>query len=557
MVSLSRLPPAVVVLVAFVLAVQLAFTGIGLEIGPHWSEPETLDTAAGPSAKLVDVEASADVGSASASDGRIAWITVEAGQYHVRVANVSSENGTLDVGDPRTVVTDDERLASADVAHRNGSTAVVWKRHDDDQVVLAVDDGTGTTDPRVVSTNDSIRVNNPTVALADGTPVVAYQEYAQSTSSWRGVVATVEANVSYSRFGEGIGPESVSPAVTAGPDGAVVAWVDTDEALAKTAPLSRSEGSFAVGEPTVVDSSRTLRSMSGTGQLAEVQLAVGSDGPVLLWTDLGNVRAVELGADATPASEPATLGGGKNPGLGAGEDRWLATTMVSHRASGIDVRYHLARDGGVESGSLSSLPSTAVRADAVFAPDPVVAWSESGSENRLLVSAYEEEADAGPLSRMGANPFRFLFLGITALAIAAVTVPMMPWVVGPLLVGFFVTTRLALGPITTVGQRLAALGGREVTTAEIRKGIQSLPGWQPALVFVVVDTAILVALLGGSGDTIAGVHFAHPIWVSAAAVPAAGALAALFDAESPWKIAGIYGYVQTVGLWLTAVPLFL
>lgn len=561
MVSLSRLPPAAAVVIAFVLAAQLAFTGIGLEIGPHWSEPAELDTTTGPAGELVDVAATAGsdtTESATDSDGRIAWIVAEAGQYEVRLAPVSARNGTLDVGEPRTLATSDAELEGVALATRNGTAAVVWKRSDAGQVALAVDDGSGASEPRTVSTDDSIRVNNPTVALVEGTPVVAYQEYAQTTSSWRGVLATADENVSYSRFGDGIGPESVSPAVTVGPDGAVVAWVDTSEALAETAPLSSTgDGTFAVGESTVIGDSRTLRSMSGTGQLAEVQLATGGEGPVLLWTDLGSVRAVRLGVDGTPIEEPTALGSGQNPGFGAGEGRWLATTLVSHRSSGIDVRYSLARNGEIETGPLSTLPSTAVKADAAFAPDPLVVWTESSSEKRLLVSAYQEQAVSGPLKRMEASPNRFIFLGLSALAIAAVTLPMLPWVAGPLLAGFFVTTRVALRPITRVGQLLAGVGGREVSTAELRKGVQSLPGWQPALLFVLVDTALLVTLLGGTGESIAGIQFAHPVGVSALAVPATAALAALFDMRSPWTLAGLFGYLQTVGLWLMALPTFL
>lgn len=564
MVSLSRLPAGAVVGITFVLVVQLAFTGIGLEIGPHWSEPAELETATGPTGELVDVAATADgdvTGStAAAGNGRLAWLVAEAGQYAVRTATVSSQDGSLDVGEPRTLASADAELESVAIAQRNGTTAVAWKRSDANQVALVVVDGAGASEPRIVSTNDSIRVNNPSVALVDGTPVVAYQAYAQSTGSWHGVLATVSANGSDNRFGEGIGPESVSPAVSAGPNGAVVAWVDTDEALAKTAPISANrsdDDGYVAGEPTVVGDSRTLRSMSGTGQLAEVQVAASAEGPVLLWTDLGTVRTVRLDAEGAAVGEPVTLGSGQNPGLGAAEERWLATTLVTHRSSGIDVRYSLVRGEELETGPLSRLPSTAVKADVAFAPDPVVAWTESSTEKRLLVSAYRAEAHSGPLQRLVANPTRFFFLGLSALAIGAVTLPMIPWVAGPLLAGFFLTTRVALRPITRVGRRLARLGGRETTTAALRKGIQSLPGWQPALLFVVVDTALLVAVLGGGGESIAGIQFAYPVGVSAVAVPATGALAALFDVDSPWTLAGLFGYLQTVGLWSTALPTFL
>jgi hypothetical protein len=553
-VSLARLPPAAVVLIAFVLATQLAFTGIGQEIGPHWSEPRTLETADGPSAELVDLATTAGVdASASGRDGRVAWIVAEAGEYRVRLANVSARGGTLELGAPRTLARTDQRLASVDVARESDSTAVVWKRYEANEVVLARDNGT-----RTVSANESIRVNNPSVALVNGTPVVAYQEYASSTSSWRGVLATVSSNVSYSRFGEGTGPESVSPAVGAGPGGAVVAWVDSEETVAKTAPLSGdADKGFVAGEATVIGESRTLRSMSGTGQLAEVQLAVGGNRPVLLWTDLGRVNAVRLGTDGQPRGEPTALGQGQNPGFAAAEGRWLAATLVSDRSSGIDVRYSLARGDAVETGTLSALPSSAVHADAAFAPEPVVTWTETGREKRLLVSAYRPEGESGPVRRMQATPLRFLFLGVTALVIGAVTLPMMPWVAAPLLVGFFVTTRLALGPITRLGSWLSGLVGRNASSPELRRGIQSLPGWQPALVFIAIDTALLATILGGTGSNIAGVQFSNPVGVSLLAVPATAAVAVLVDATSPWKLAGLYGYLQTVGLWATAVPLFL
>jgi len=551
-VSLTRLPAAAVVLLAFVLTAQLAFTGIGLEIGPHWSEPETLDSTTGPTGKLVDVAATAD----SDGNGRVAWIVTEAGEYRIRVANATAQDGQLSIGERRTLVRTDNRLASVDVARRNGTTAVVWRRHEANEAMLALE-GARSLGPTRVSSNDSLRARDPTVALVSGTPVVAYRGYARSTSSWVGVLAVGASEPRYTEFGEGIGTESVSPAVSAGPTGATVAWVDTDETAAEVAPLTRSaDGTLTVGEPTTVGRSRTLRSMSGTGQLAEVQLSTAGSGSVLLWTDLGSVQAVPL-SDGAPAAEPTDLGGGQNPSIGAGDGRWLATTMVQDRASGIDVRYTLVGEGATESGMLSRLASTAVRADTAFAPDPFVAWVESGQEKRLLVSAYQAKASSGPLQRLTANPARFGFLVISALALGAVTLPMMPWVAGPLLAGFFLTTRVVLQPVTQAGSRLSALSGRERSPMAIRKGIQTLPGWLPALLFAAVNTLLLVAILGGSGENVAGVPFAHPIGVSLLALLAAGLTGALFAEDSPWKLAAIFGFFQTVGLWATALPNFI
>ena len=538
-------------MVAFVLAAQLAFTGIGLEIGPHWSEPETLDSTAGPTGKLVDVAATSN----GDGEGRVAWIVAEAGEYRVRVANASASNGELSVGEPRTLVSTDRRLANVDVAWGADTTAVTWKRYEANEAMLALA-GARSLGPTRVSGTESLRVNNPTVALVDGTPVVGYQSYDEGTSSWVGVLAVGTTDTSYTRFGEGIGPESVSPAVSAGPSGATVAWVDTEEALARAATLTVTDGEARLGEPTTVGTSRTLRSMSGTGQLAEVQLSTGATGTQLLWTDLGSVRTVSL-ADGEPTAEPTPLGGGQNPALGTGQERWLATTMTRDRASGIDVVYTLGTGDGTESGHVSKLASNAVRADAAFAPDPFVAWIEFGQEKRLIVSAYEESGETGPVNRLTANPFRFGFLGGSALALGVVTLPMMPWVAGPLLVGFFLTTRVVLSPASRAASRVSAALGRERSPMEIRKGVQSLPGWLPALLFAAVNMLLLVAVLGGSGENIAGVQFAHPIGVSLLALPAAALIGALFEEDSPWKLAALFGFVQTVGLWTTALPAFM
>lgn len=539
-------------LLAFVLTVQLAFTGIGLEIGPHWSEPETLDATTGPTGKLVDVAATADAD----GNGRVAWIVAEAGEYRVRVANATAEDGDLSVGERRTILSTDRRLASVDAAHRNGTTAVVWRRYEANEAMLALE-GARSLDPTRVSSNDSLRARNPSVALVDGTPVVAYRGYAGSSSSWVGVLAVGATEPRYTEFGTGIGPESVSPVVSAGPAGATVAWVDTDETAAEVAPLTQSaDGTLTVGEPTTAGRSRTLRSMSGTGQLAEVQLSTSASGSVLLWTDLGSVQAAAL-SDGAPAAEPTQLGGGKNPSIGAGDGRWLATTMVQDRASGIDVRYTLVEDGDTESGTLSRLASTAVRADTAFAPDPFVAWVESGQEKRVLVSAYQAEAKSGPLQRLTANPARFTFLGLSALALGAVTLPMMPWVAGPLLAGFFLTTRVVLHPVTRAGSRLSTLLGLEHSPMDLRKGVQTLPGWLPALLFAAVNTVLLVAILGGSGENIGGVQFANPVGVSLLSLPAAGLIGAMYAEDSPWKLAAVFGFFQTVGLWTTALPNFM
>jgi hypothetical protein len=45
--------------------------------------------------------------------------------------------------------------------------------------------------------------------------------------------------------------------------------------------------------------------------------------------------------------------------------------------------------------------------------------------------------------------------------------------------------------------------------------------------------------------------------VSLLALPASGLIAGLFSEDSPWKLAAVFGFFQTVGLWTTALPSFM
>lgn len=550
MADFSRILSVLGVLLTFVLLIQLAFTGIGQEIGPHWSQPTELSATQSSATSeyvAIDVAGGPDGGTA-------AWVVQEAGTYRVQVADLRGVDGELRVGDTRTVATTTAELQSIDLARAGDRVAVVWERSETSEAVLAVDGET-----RVVSANDSVRVNNPTVTWVDGTAVVAYQEYAQDGGVWRGVLATVhEDSVAHSRFGSGMGPDSISPSIATGADGAVVAWVNSDEAEARTAPLQTGGEAFAVGEEQTIAQSRTVRTMSGKGQLAKVELSTAGSQMTLLWTDLGSVYVAPLDASGSPAAEPTSVGRGQNPAVGVGEGGdWLVTSVTSDRTSGSDVQYTLARGDALEQGPVSKLPSNAIKTGTAFAPAPVAVWTETGNGNRVLASAYQEAGDSSVATRLQANPMRFVFLGVTAIVLGAVMVPMMPWVVGPLLAGFFLTTRLALDALSGVLGPIAEAFGQDSSSAGVRRGVQGLPALVPAGAFLAANMVVLYALLGGTGDALAGVHFSNPIGVSVVAVVAAAVMTRLLGFESPWKIAGLYGYVQTVGLWVTAVPSFL
>lgn len=553
MVAFSRAVSALGVLLAFVLVVQIAFTGVGQEIGPHWGESTELASTGDVPGAGIPAVAMADGNDSSV----VAWIAVEAGTYRVRTAEVRGEAGDLEVSDPRTVATSETPIGSLDAARSGDRVALVWERTEANRVVLAVDG-----DTRVVSSEASVRTNYPAVTFVDGDPVVAYQEYSSEVNGWRGVVATPGGgNVSYSRFGKNLSPDAMAPTLTSTATGVVVAWIDSADSrsLARAAPLEPADGGYVVGESVTVGDARTVRTMSGRGQLAQVQFAdAGGSTAWLLWVDLGSVNVARLGPNASSVRGKRTVAAGSNPAIGAAADgRWLTTMVVSDESSGSDVRYVLGGDGAAERGVLSRLPSNALQTATGFGPGPVAAWTESGDGHRLLVSAYRPQAETSVVSRLAASPMRFAFLGVTAIIVGAVTVAMMPWVAGVLLAGFLLTTRFSLDAVSGLVSWVAAKRGRNLSRVAVRKRIQNVHPIVPVTLFVVANVTALVLVLGDTGDAIAGVQFSNPIEISLVAVVVTGVVAWLLEFESAWKIAALFGYVQTVGIWVTAVPVFL
>ncbi|MFB6136288.1 MAG: hypothetical protein ABEJ04_05975 [Halobacteriaceae archaeon] len=545
MPELRRHVAAAVILLSLAVGSQLAFTAVGQEIGPHWSEPTEVSHLSSASSTAY-VSLASDGGP---DGGAVAWIARDGGTYAVRFGSVSVSDGTPTVADRRTLTTGDAEYASVDVARSGDRTAVVWKEVGESRAYLWVD---GTT--RVVSANESVRVNHPSVTFVDGTPVVAYQEYYDG--EWVGHVVAVppegEGDPAHARFGTAV--RALSPSIAAADEGAVVGWIDTRNATGHVTSLRFDGESIRFGEERSLGSARTVRTMSGTGQVASVTVDGGDGGPVVLWTDLGIVNVRPLGAGEAGTT---TLGDGQNPGFATDDGRWLATMVVTARASGSDIAYSLGTDAGVESGPVSRLPSNAVLSAPVFGDEPAVAWTESGSTNRLLVSAYHANTGGGPVSRLSAAPLRFLFIGVASAVVALVTVPLMPWVVGPLLAGFLLTTRFALDALLGAVARLLGVAGREASVSGLRQRLRTVPSVVPVALFAVVNVGLFVSIAGGQQAVADAVTFASPLGVSAMAAVAAVLVDRLYGVESGWQRAALFAYCQTMAAWATGLPAFM
>jgi hypothetical protein len=128
-------------------------------------------------------------------------------------------------------------------------------------------------------------------------------------------------------------------------------------------------------------------------------------------------------------------------------------------------------------------------------------------------------------------------------------------VVGPLLAGFLATTGTALGVATGVAARLASRAGRDVDARRLRERLRDLPLAVPVAPFVVADLAVLVAVVGGGdGTPAAGLAIRGPVALSAAAAVATAAVARAAAVASPWRVAVLFAYLQSVALVATALP---
>lgn len=545
------------VLVVLVLAVgaQAAYTDVGREIGGDWSEPTELSTLDGSTADYPDVAVAGDGDRAVA-----AWVEAEAGAYRVRLARLARDGDSVRVQETRTLFTSEEELREVDAAMRGDRVAVAVEDAGTERIVLVRGRLGGAFSSTTVSTGDAARVESVDVAALDDETVVGWRAFDGDGFTGRLAVVTggdADTNASIDRHAlPGATTGRNSPALAAAGDGRVaVAWADEADTGVYVGVSAPGED---VDADRVGDARRGASSFSSANLPPLVDVTASRDGgaaPVLAWTDLSVVHV------AAGDAETRQFGSGNRLRVAGDADDWTAIWTVADRTSGRDVVFArggttVADDGDVATGHVSRLPSNALAAaPGYLGGEPTVAWVERGGDLRLVVSGYTGDGPVGTVGRLTATPFRFGFVAVVAVALAVVTVPLLPWVAGPLLAGFLLTTRTVLSAVGAVVARLAGLTGRSMRSGDVRSWTQSAPGWVALAAFVPLNLAVF-AWLGRNG-VVPGVPAVDPFGLSALALAATLALAWLRDIDSSWRLVFAYGYCQSVALWAAAAPAFL
>lgn len=533
MIDARRHALTALVLLSLVVGAQLAFTDVGEEIGPHWSEPAVVTEFSGGGVSLEGLAAAGDEQGAT-----VAWIEHRSGDDRVRAASFRVRDGAVTVDPPETLASGAADLVDVDVARADGAAAVVWERREANEVYLHADGET-----RRVSPPEASRVLEPTVALVDGTPVVAWGDYQDGT--YTGSLVVMGESRTERRFGSAVGGDS--PSLSPVGDDVAVGWVDPDEGVAY-AGLARADEGYAVGDVRELGPARAVSSFAGGGTPGVVDIA--GEGRYYLRSDMGTVSVGRLGPEG-PTDE-RTLGSGQGPRLAADGDNWLATWVVQRRGSGSDVAYATP-----EGESLAvKLPSNSLRAAPVYAPEPAIAWSESGQRQRVLVSAHRADAEGGPLVRLRAAPLRFLFVGVAGIAAGAVTAPLFPWVVVPFLLGFLLTTRLARDALARAAVGLSRATSRGSDRHDVGDRLARIHPVVPVGLYVALNVALLRYWTGGT-TLLPGVYVASPLGLTAGALVATAAVALTWRLRSPWKLSAAFAVCQSAALWATALPSFL
>lgn len=531
---------AVLVLVSVVTASQLAFTDVGREVGGDWSSPTAIDSLdAGRDADITSVA----VASETSSDGEsvVAWIVKSGDTWRVKTAPLSVQEGTVSVGDQTVVATSSVELVTVDVA-ADTEPVVVWERQPDNQILLARPG----TEPTVVS-NGSLRVAQPSVALADGTPVIAWQAYGEG--GYATVARTPDSAVT--TVGDAVSGRG-SPAVTATGKQVAVVWMDPDGTSIRARQATGGDP-LAFGEEQTLGRARPLGGF-GSGQ-GSVALAATSDasGVRAAWTDVGVVTIGGTSWAGAPQTSMEVASGGR-PGIATSGDQWLAAWLVENSASGSDVDYALGTtDGATTRGPVSRLASSANHPRPVFAPDAGIVWTERGSQTQLLASAHRSESAVGPVTRLTRSFGRFVFIGLAAAFVGTVTVVVMPWTFFAYLLAFILTTRVALNRTTRLLAWLSGIRGERRRQGAIETDLRHVPTPTWVAVFAILDTALLVVLLPASVQSTA-LSFTHPLGVSLIAAAGTIPVLAIANLRSAWRASVVFAYLQTAALWTTALP---
>lgn len=551
----ARLAAAAGVLLALLVATQLAFTGVGVVHSPAWSDP--VEVASVPAAPDGDLVAASVAG--GPEGGVVAWITRRNDTWRVRAARFEARDGRVTVGDPWTAATSSTRLADVDVdvavggggsdaAGDGNRIALVWERASANEIVLHERD-TGET--RVVSAG-ALRVGEPSVALTPDGAAVAWQFYDGDRDGVRLAAVPADGPPTHVFVGGPTGGEGAPDVRAEGRDVAVV-WLDAGRSVVRVTSLR-------LGDPPTVERTVTLgpaRPGGGFGGRTAIAVSGARDGDVVraAWTHGGSIDAgsVALG-EADGVGRVRTLGAGSRPTVAAAGGRWLAAWLYEARGSGWDVAVRLSDDGSVR--TLSRLSTNANLPRAAFAPAPTVVWVELGDRARLLASTYRGARNAGVVERLATDPGRFLFVALSAGVVGLVLTPLMPWSFLALLGSFLVSTRLVTAAVArAVTAVTGRLGGPDDPGAFRRQLLAASP-LGLGVGFAAVQGLLAVWVVRTS-ETTATIGFAHPVGVVVAAFVAAVVVARVLELDSAWRFAGLTAYTLNAALWATAMPGFL
>lgn len=540
---------AVLALVFVVVAAQVAFTDVGREVGADLSAPvEVTSTPASQDSGITSVAvASPSSGTDPGSGAGLAWIKRTGDQWRVQYAPLTISDGAVSVGDPVTVATSKSELGGLDLA-AGPRPVLVWERQASNEVVLASPGGDGA---RVVS-NDSLRVDAPSVAVVEGTPVVAWQAYRDG--GYR-VVATVadgaDGSGDIQRVGSLVAGRE-SPRVTATGDRVAITWVDPngDQVLLRQGTL---DGRLSLQPQRTLGTARPLGGFGGGQGAVSMGAASSQDGVRVIWTDLGVVTVGGTGWDGT-VTAPVQLGRGNRPGIATQGDDWLAAWLVSGTASGTDVDFAAGTGGAVTArGPASRLASSANSPRPIAAPDLGLVWTERGTQSRVLVSAYTPGGEVGTIERLTRSGGRFAFIGLGSAVVAGITVVVLPWTFFAYLIAFLATTRIALDKVTLVLSWLSRNVGDGRSRGAIESQLRVVPVGTWVALFVVMETGLLLVLMPASVQSTT-ISFTHPLGVSVLAALGTIPVLLALDVDSAWHGSVVFAYLQSAALWTTALP---
>lgn len=529
------IPVAVVVLVVLLVAAQLSFTDVGLAYGRHFSEATTLESfPAGGADHVVDLAAAG-----GPDHGVVAWIDRHGDTYTVRTATVTVHGTAADHSAVRTVYTSTTPLDSIAVATDGDNTAIAVDRGTANDVVLLDLPSNGT---RRFATG-AIRTVEVSVAFVDGRPLVGWQEFRNGGMT---VVTALAGSNGTGRVVGGPANGVGAPSVTSADGHVAVVWRNPDS-LRAVAALGRVENGSLVADRSVdFGSAYPLGSFGGQGTVS-MDAAASPAGVRAIWTDGGIVRTAVADWNGS-VSDERTVDSGDRPRVAVRNGDWLAAWLTDSPTGGLDVAYRYTADGTSTAGAASRLPTDANYPTPLFAPSPALAWTERGSNSRVLVSAYSGRPGGDPVARFSTDASTFLFYGLIAAALAFVLTALMPWTVIAGLVAFFVTSnffRRVLARFVT--------DEKDLRERRLPEPIPSVPYWGWIAAFVALDVALLVVLLPASVAA-TSIRFSNPLSISLLAALGTAAVVAVDRGESVWVPIVVFAYLQTALLWVVALP---